>query len=32
MHEALRHHVRGLLEDGDPIPASHAVAEYVMVP
>ncbi|HUP24025.1 MAG TPA: type II toxin-antitoxin system HicB family antitoxin [Thermoanaerobaculia bacterium] len=32
MHEALRLHVEGLLEDGDPIPQAHAVAEYVMVP
>lgn len=31
MHEALQLHVEGLLEDGDPIPESAALAEYMFV-
>ena len=32
MHEAVRLHVEGLLEDRQPIPESHAFAEYIAVP
>jgi predicted RNase H-like HicB family nuclease len=32
MHEAIEMHVRGLLEDGLPVPKSYATAEYVAVP
>jgi predicted RNase H-like HicB family nuclease len=31
MHEALQLHVRGLLEDGQEVPYSEAVAEYMVV-
>ena len=31
MHEAIKLHVRGLLEDNLPIPESHSFAEYVAV-
>lgn len=31
MHEALQLHVEGMLEDGDPIPESAALAEYMFV-
>ncbi len=31
MHEAIRMHVDGLLEDGLPIPESQAFAEYIAV-
>ena len=31
MREAIEMHVRGLLEDNLPVPASHASAEYVAV-
>lgn len=31
MYEAIEMHVRGLLEDGLPIPESHSFAEYVAV-
>lgn len=31
IHEAITMHVRGLKEDNEPIPPSHAVAEYVAV-
>lgn len=31
MHEAITMHVNGLKEDNEPIPASHAIAEYVAV-
>ncbi len=31
MHEAIEMHVRGLREDDEPIPAPHAVAEYVAI-
>ncbi len=31
MHEALKMHIDGLLEDKQPIPESHSFAEYVAV-
>lgn len=31
MHEAVEAHVRGLLEDGLPVPESSSFAEYVAV-
>ena len=31
MHKAIQLHVQGLKEDGEPIPKSCAVAEYVTV-
>jgi predicted RNase H-like HicB family nuclease len=31
MHEAIEMHVRGLLEDGLPVPRSYSSAEYVAV-
>ena len=31
MHEAVRMHVAGLLEDGLPVPESQAFAEYIAV-
>ncbi len=31
MHEAIKLHVSGLLEDNLPIPESHSFAEYVAV-
>ncbi len=31
MHESIEMHVRGLLEDGLPIPESHSFAEYIAV-
>ena len=31
MHEAIELHVRGLKEDGLPIPESNSVAEYMFV-
>lgn len=31
MVEAIRMHVKGLIEDHVPIPRSHAVSEYVVV-
>jgi predicted RNase H-like HicB family nuclease len=31
MHEAIEMHVRGLAEDGLPIPESNSFAEYVAV-
>lgn len=31
MYEAIQLHIEGLKEDGMPIPASSAVAEYVIV-
>ena len=31
MVEAIRFHVEGLLEDGQPIPASSSYAEYVVL-
>ena len=32
MHEAIAMHVRGLVEDGEPIPESQSFAEYIAVP
>ena len=31
MHEAIKMHVNGLIEDGLPVPEQQAVAEYVVV-
>jgi predicted RNase H-like HicB family nuclease len=31
MHEAIDMHVRGMVEDGIPVPKPHATAEYVAV-
>jgi predicted RNase H-like HicB family nuclease len=31
MHEALQLHVEGMIEDGEPIPRSAALAEYMLV-
>ena len=31
MHEALKMHVQGLIEDGVPVPRSQAISEYVAV-
>ena len=31
MHEAIQMHVRGMLEDGLPIPEPQSIAEYVAV-
>ena len=31
MHEAIELHVRGLVEDGMPVPRSHSSATYVAV-
>ncbi len=31
MHEAIRMHVRGLQEDGLPIPRNESLAEYIAV-
>ena len=31
MHEAVRMHVEGLLDDNLPIPESQAIAEYIAV-
>jgi len=31
MHEAIELHVKGLIEDGLPVPKSHASATYVAV-
>jgi len=31
MHEAIKMHVDGLIEDGLPVPEQQAVAEYVVV-
>ncbi|WP_423225723.1 type II toxin-antitoxin system HicB family antitoxin [Candidatus Amarolinea aalborgensis] len=32
MHEAIDMHVRGLLEDKQPVPQSHSFAEYIAIP
>jgi predicted RNase H-like HicB family nuclease len=32
IYQAIEMHLQGLIEDGLPIPASRAVAEYVAVP
>jgi predicted RNase H-like HicB family nuclease len=31
MHEAIELHIKGLKEDHEPIPKSHASAEYIAV-
>jgi len=31
MHEALQLHIEGMIEDGEPIPESVALAEYMVV-
>ncbi len=31
MHEAVKMHVQGLIEDGVPVPKSQAISEYVVV-
>jgi predicted RNase H-like HicB family nuclease len=31
MHEAIELHIQGLKEDHQPIPKSHAIAEYIAV-
>lgn len=31
MHEALRLHIEGLLENGQPVPEPESVAEYMLV-
>jgi predicted RNase H-like HicB family nuclease len=31
MHEALRLHVEGMIEDGEPIPEPVSLAEYMVV-
>jgi predicted RNase H-like HicB family nuclease len=31
MHEAIELHIRGLVEDGMPVPRSHSSASYVAV-
>ena len=31
MHEAIEMHVRGIMEDGLPVPESNSFAEYVAV-
>jgi len=32
MHEAIKMHIEGLIEDNQPIPESTSFAEYVAVP
>ena len=29
MHEAIKMHIQGMIEDNEPIPVSHNEAEYV---
>ena len=31
IHEAIELHIRGLIEDGQPIPPTHSVAEYIAI-
>jgi len=31
MHEAIEMHIRGLVEDGLPIPPSHATATFIAI-
>jgi predicted RNase H-like HicB family nuclease len=31
MHEAIQFHIEGLVEDKQPIPKPHAIAEYMAV-
>lgn len=32
MHQAMEMHVRGLIEDGLPVPEPQAFAEYIAIP
>ncbi len=32
MQEAIRLHLEGMIEDGEPIPVSYSLAEYIDVP
>ena len=32
MYEAIRLHLEGMAEDGEPVPEATAVAEYVVIP
>jgi hypothetical protein len=32
MHEAISMHIRGLIEDGIPVPKSHSTASVIAVP
>jgi predicted RNase H-like HicB family nuclease len=32
MQEAIRMHLEGMLEDGEPLPTSYSLAEYMDVP
>ncbi|MBU1670855.1 MAG: type II toxin-antitoxin system HicB family antitoxin [Actinobacteria bacterium] len=32
MHEAIELHVKGLIEDGQPVPVSESFAEYFAIP
>ena len=32
MQEAIRMHLEGMIEDGEPIPTSYSLAEYIDVP
>ena len=32
MHEAVGLHLRGLIEDGEPVPESHSSASFIAVP
>jgi len=31
MHEAIEMHIRGMIEDSEPVPESHSFAEYMAV-
>jgi predicted RNase H-like HicB family nuclease len=32
MHEAISMHIRGMIEDGMPVPKSHSSAAFIAVP
>jgi len=32
IHEAISLHIRGLIEDGMPVPKSHSSASFIAVP
>lgn len=32
MQEAIRMHLEGMIEDGEPIPTSYSLAEYIDIP
>ena len=32
MHEAVGLHLRGMIEDGEPVPESHSFASFISVP